>query len=384
MVPIRAAATSGHVDPFGTMIRVCHMISGDLWAGAEAMDYHLLKHLKPYGDIELSAILLNEGKLAERIRALGIPVDVVDEARCGFFRLVSDASKRLKRRAPDIVHSHRYKENILAYLSSRSGKDIRLVSTQHGLPEYHGGNRNGKYRLLQSLNNRLLSKSFRKVIAVSQDVKRTFLTVYGFPGDKVDVILNGTEIPDLSRGRKGPDVFRIGSAGRLFPVKDYPLMVEIAREVRRETDRIRFELAGDGPEMRRIQELVERHGLEETFLLRGFLENLSEFYGSLDLYLNTSLHEGIPMSVLDAMSNGLPVIAPDSGGFGEILTDGIEGYLLEGRDPKAYADRCLRLFRDPALRDSMGSSARARVEREFSNDRMAREYRRMYHDVVHA
>jgi glycosyltransferase involved in cell wall biosynthesis len=161
-------------------------------------------------------------------------------------------------------------------------------------------------------------------------------------------------------------------------------MVEIAREVRRETDRIRFELAGDGPEMRRIQELVERHGLEETFLLRGFLENLSEFYGSLDLYLNTSLHEGIPMSVLDAMSNGLPVIAPDSGGFGEILTDGIEGYLLEGRDPKAYADRCLRLFRDPALRDSMGSSARARVEREFSNDRMAREYRRMYHDVVHA
>jgi glycosyltransferase involved in cell wall biosynthesis len=366
------------------MIRVCHLISGDLWAGAEAMDYHLLKHLKRYEDLELSALLLNEGRLSGEIRSLGIPVEVVEESGRSFYRLVKDAGERLARRAPDIVHSHRYKENILAYLSTRTGKGIRLISTQHGMPEYAGPDRNGKYRLLQKLNFLLQSNTFRRMVVVSRDMERTFVNAYGFPEKKIAVIRNGTEIPQSPPPKKDPGAFRIGSMGRLFPVKDFALMVEIAGEVRKETGAIRFELAGDGPEMGRIRELVERNRLGTTFLLLGFLDDPPEFYRGLDLYLNTSRHEGIPMSVLDAMSNGIPVVAPDAGGFREMVSDGIEGYLVEGRDPKAFAGRCLRLYRDPSLREAMGSAARAKARNEFSNERMAREYHQLYVEVVHA
>jgi glycosyltransferase involved in cell wall biosynthesis len=177
-------------------------------------------------------------------------------------------------------------------------------------------------------------------------------------------------------------MFVVGSMGRMFPVKDYPLMVEIAREVCRETDKIRFELAGDGPEWAKIKDLVERYGLEKQFILRGFVEDLSGFYQGLDLFLNTSLHEGIPLSVLEAMSFGIPILAPNVGGLKEMINDGVEGYLVNGRDPEVYAIKCLHIYRNKILRQSMASSAREKVENEFSNDRMAREYYQVYLDVV--
>ena len=91
-------------------------------------------------------------------------------------------------------------------------------------------------------------------------------------------------------------------------------MVEIAREVNKETDKIRFELAGDGPDRAMIMGLIERYRLEKTFMLRGFVENLVDFYQGLDIYLNTSLHEGIPMSILEAMSYEIPIVGPNMGG----------------------------------------------------------------------
>jgi glycosyltransferase involved in cell wall biosynthesis len=364
------------------MIHVCHIISGDLWAGAEVMDYCLLKNLKRYKDLGLSAILLNEGRLADEIRRLGIPVDVVDETRRSFIQLIRDTRRILDWRSPRIVHSHRYKENILAFLSSKNKNSIHLVSTQHGMPESIGANRNPKYMLLHKLNISLFMKSFKRVIAVSGDIQDILINKYGFPGNKITVIHNGTDIPEESPIKRERDIFIIGSMGRMFPVKDYPLMVEIAREVYRETDKIRFELAGDGPDMARVTDLLERYRLGDIFVLRGFVEDLTGFYQGLDIYLNTSLHEGIPMSVLEAMSHGIPVIAPNVGGLKEMIKDGNEGYLVDGRDPKAFARKCLRLYGDRLLRQSMGSSARKKVEKEFTNDGMAREYYRLYLDVA--
>ena len=217
-----------------SMIRVCHMISGDLWAGAEVMDYCLLKNLKRYEDLGLSAILLNEGRLADEIRRLGIPVDVVDETRRSFIRLIRDTRRILDRRSPRIVHSHRYKENILAFLSTKNKCNIQLVNTQHGMPESIGANRNPKYDLLHKLNLSLSKKSFNRVIAVSGDIRDILINKYGFPGNKIKVIRNGIDIPEESPIKREKDIFIVGSMGRMFPVKDYPLMVEIAREVYRE------------------------------------------------------------------------------------------------------------------------------------------------------
>ena len=364
------------------MIHVCHIISGDLWAGAEVMVYHLLKNLKNIDNLEISTILFNEGRLASHIRGLGIPVEVVDETKHNIFQIIMEIRRIFNKKSPNLVHSHRYKENIVSFLSSYFNHEIRLVGTQHGMPEYIGDNKKIKYTILHKINIYFLLKYFIKVIVVSKDMKGKFIDKFGFSDDKITVIRNGGEIPKDYSIKKDGDIFIIGSMGRMFPVKDYPLMVEIAREVKKETDRIHFELAGDGPEKERIMSLIERYRLGDTFMLRGFVENIFKYYQGVDVYINTSTHEGIPMSVLEAMSYGIPIIAPDTGGIKEIISDGVEGFLVEGRDPKSFAKICLDLFKDRSLRRTIGNCARKKVEKEFSNERMAKEYYQMYYNAV--
>ena len=178
------------------MLHVCHLISGDLWARAEVMVYHLFKGLQAYDDLALSAILLNEGRLAEEIRKLGISVHVVDESKVSFLSILLKIRKILSSRPPDVIHSHRYKENILAYLISGSIPRPKLVGTQHGMSEIHGGETGLKHRLISQSNFFLLSRCFHRVVGVSQNIQDAFLKQYGFSENKMAVIHNGIEIPD--------------------------------------------------------------------------------------------------------------------------------------------------------------------------------------------
>ena len=363
-------------------MRVCHMISGDQWAGAEVMDYRLLQGLSKYKDLELSAILLNEGKVASEFRRLGVDVHVANESGQSYFRLAETVKNLVKMLSPDVLHSHRLKENILAYHAAKSGNHIRLICTHHGMPEpLSGKGKLLKRFILSKYHHRILSRHFHRVVVVSEDIRNRFLREYRFPNGKVDMIHNGTDIPPSRPEKKDSGDFVIGSAGRLFPVKDYPLMVRVAGEISRRTSGTRFELAGEGPEKERILGLIREEGLETVFALNGFLDDISRFYASLDLYINTSLHEGIPMSVLEAMSYGLPVIAPDTGGLAEIIENGRHGYLVQGRDPRAFADNCLRLIENRSLLQELGDASREKIRKEFSFDNMSEKYRRLYQAI---
>jgi glycosyltransferase involved in cell wall biosynthesis len=364
------------------VFKVCHIISGDLWAGAEVVTYNLFKGLLKHQDIESSTIVLNEGRLSEEIRGLGIPVYVVNEREKSFLSLVSSIREVIRKMRPDVIHSHRYKENILAYIASRTKNGIRLISTQHGMPEVYGEKKNLRHRSISSMNFFLLSKCFHAVVAVSRDIQGILVTEYGFQNDRIRMIHNGIEIPKDPPAGREKGVFVIGSSGRLFPVKDYPLMVEVAKEVLKRIEEARFELIGDGPEMVKITALVKRYGLEKSFLLRGFEDSTSSFYSGIDIYLNTSVHEGIPMSVLEAMSHGIPVIAPKVGGLMEIIDEGVNGYLVEGRNAKDFAKRCVSLHENDMLRRRMGSAAQRKVASEFSMEHMAQRYYNLYMEEI--
>ena len=363
------------------MLKICHIISGDLWAGAEVMDFNLLKGLKEYQSLEIHAILFNDGRMAEEIRKIGVPVHIVDESKLNIYQLLLNMRKIIKKINPDIIHSHRYKENLSAYLASRNGNKIKLLYTQHGLPEFYGNNISLRRILLTKLNFTILSRCFHSIVTVSEEIRNHFIIQYGISDKKIVAIHNGVDIPRNMRIFKQDQYFVIGSSGRFFPVKDYALMVEVAREIRNYTDKIRFELAGDGPEKARILELVRKYGLENSFSFRGFLKDMPDFFQGLDLYINTSLHEGIPMSVLEAMAHGLPVVAPAVGGLKEILKDGVHGFLVEERGPKAFAEKCIYLYQNEKLRRAMAKEARDRVANDFSRDRMVQEYHRLYKEI---
>jgi glycosyltransferase involved in cell wall biosynthesis len=273
----------------------------------------------------------------------------------------------------------------LAYLISRNDKNIKLVATQHGIPnsEQAGRKFNIKHRFVLGVNKKILTEKFEKFVVVSNDMKSYYGEKHLFSEDALHIIHNGIMLPKIFETRIFEKSFLIGSIGRLFPVKDYPLFVKIAHEISMVYKEIKFLLAGDGPERVFIQQLINHYGLQDSFKIIGFVDNSAKFYHDIDIYINTSLHEGIPMSILEAMAHGIPVIAANVGGIKEIITNKDLGILINSRNPNDYAEKCLMLFQNTDLRKLMGIRGRERIFDAFSVDKMAKRYYSLYKELMY-
>ena len=221
---------------------------------------------------------------------------------------------------------------------------------------------------------------------------------YHFNSDKVEVIYNGIPIPFAQRSMPSapcfmPSVFHIGTVGRMVPVKDFNLFLEIAAEIMEQInskseirnpkfDNVCFSILGDGPLKDKLTEKVKELNIQKCVEFISPMPDPMPYYQSLDLYLNTSVHEGIPLSILEAMACSKPVVAPKVGGIPEIISDGENGILLEAREPKKIADSCLKLMQDKKLRKNMGEKASKRIAENFSSSKMAESYQRLYSELT--
>ncbi|MFZ3136176.1 MAG: glycosyltransferase, partial [Thermodesulfovibrionales bacterium] len=259
---------------------VLHLFSGDLWAGAEVMAYNLLNTLKDFSDLRIIALSMNEGILTQKLREQGIETYVIPENNNSFLTIFLKTLKLSKTMKIDIIHSHRYKENLLAFLLAKSLGVKSLITTMHGLPEPMMLGEHGKFTssLTTKLNYFLLKNVFTHVVAVSQEMKNRLIQEYRFNPLKIKVIYNGIPIPSTSLSDKNlnlnlnsplfpsnprpleslnPDssvssdprtlessnpVFHVGTVGRMVPVKDYDLFLEIASEIRKQNDKVRFSI----------------------------------------------------------------------------------------------------------------------------------------------
>lgn len=338
------------------------------------MAFELIKELKDDRAVSISAIVLNEGALSRNLCEIGINTYVLSEEELSFHQIYLRIRAIIKNGKFDVIHSHRYKENFLAFFASLWLNSPLLISTLHGMPEHLSS---PKANLLQRLNLFLLARHFGHTVAVSNDIRDTLIEQFGFNKDNVMEIHNGISLPLLMNDCKDSSKCIIGSAGRFVPIKNYPMMIEIAHRCSADS-KVNFKLAGSGPELSKLQALIHSYGLESSFELCGHQDFMSAFYQGLDIFVNTSLHEGIPMSILEAMSYGIPVIAPQIGGIPEIIEDGIDGFLIPPGNVDLFTEKCLLLSKDLELREELGSSARHKIETKFSIKACAEKYRMIY------
>ncbi len=359
---------------------VLHIFSGDLWAGAEVMIFNLIKRLREWKDLTVIALSLNEGTLTERLRVLPVETYVISEESNTFPSILLKAVRLFKGRRIDIIHSHRYKENLLAFLLSKAIKAKRLITTIHGLPE-PPSRRDGRARLTWKtrLDYFLLNHHFNPVVAVSEEMKRVLVQRYRFRAERVSVIHNGIEPPPQPLTSSNKPHLHIGTAGRMVPVKDFALFLEVAGEIKKRVEDVRFSILGEGPLKEELMRKAVDLGLGGDVEFMSPVPDPFPYYRSLDLYLNTSIHEGIPMSLLEAMSCGIPVVAPRVGGIPEIVSHMESGLLVDGRRVEGFVEMCLTLINDRDLRTTLGRNASKRVTTCFSSSRMAESYRALYH-----
>jgi len=364
-------------------VRVLHLFSGDLWAGAEVMVANLLEQLGDDAAVESIAVALNDGVLIRRLARRGIETHVLAEGDRGFTRLAFDCARRLRGRRIDVVHAHRYKENLLATVVARLLGVRRKVTTVHGVPEVspqaplHS-------RLVTAIDRFNVRASFDAVVAVSAQMKTILLEGFGVRPERVRLIRNGIEVPrDWETGdRNGTTDVHIGTVGRMVPVKGYRLFLEIAAHLHARHPNVRFSILGDGPMVAALTCEAVKLGLSDHVDFLPPRTDPQPYYRGLDIYVNTSLHEGLPLSVLEAMACGKPIVAARVGGIPEVVHHGEHGFLVEDRNVSAFAACCERLIEDRELRRIMGRNARARVAEAFDRERMAASYRTLYEELA--
>lgn len=362
-------------------VTVCHVFSGDLWAGAEVVIFNLLTGLKQDAGLRVVALALNDGELTGRLRQAGVETHVIPESRHNVIGIVWRAARLLKREGVTVIHAHRYKENLLAWLLAKRLGVREVVTTIHGLPESpeNQGDEVQAVGWTRRLDFKVVSKLFTVAVAVSDEMKRALVGRYGFRDDRVQVIRNGARFPAaMPRPATMGGSFHIGTVGRLVPIKGLDLFLAVAAEVRRHTPGVRFSILGDGPLREELGRQAARLGIGDGVEFVAPRPDPFGYYGSLDLYLNTSVHEGLPLSVVEAMACGKPIVSAAVGGIPEIVTHGEHGFLVEGRDPGRFAERCLTLMRDNRLRRKMGEDAAVAARSRLSAEAMAQAYRRLY------
>jgi glycosyltransferase involved in cell wall biosynthesis len=224
---------------------------------------------------------------------------------------------------------------------------------------------------------------FDKIVCVSSDIKRRFNKQFGFKNEILTVIHNGVFAPDIKKKMNRDVTFKIGTAGRLFPVKDFKLFINIAHRILQNEKNVIFLLAGEGPEIEKLKKLVDGFQIADKVKFLGHLENMIPFYSGLDLYMNTSIHEGIPMSVLEAMAFGVPVVAPKTGGLCEIVEDKKNGYLINSRDADEFANVSISIIKNRELHKRLSNAACERVRTTFSTEHMAECYYRLYRELCY-
>jgi glycosyltransferase involved in cell wall biosynthesis len=366
-------------------VTVLHVFSGDLWAGAEVMIFNLLRELRVCGDLRVVALALNDGTLARQLRSVDVETHVIPEGGRSFAAIVAKGVQLARQIRADVIHSHRYKENMLAWVLARCTAARGLISTLHGLPEATSGAWDGGVRaLVRRADLQLVKRGFDVAVAVSHDMRRILVESHSFPEERVRVIHNGVGVPvgEPSRQERSGRELHVGTVGRLVPVKGLDLFVEAAGLVAREGSGTQFSILGDGPLRERLLALVRARGAESCLRVLPSVADPAPFYRSLDLYVSTSLHEGLPLSVVEAMAYGTPVVAARVGGIPEVVTHGEHGFLVDGRDPAAFAARILQLAQDEGLRRDMGARAALRARSCFSASRMGERYGALYRQCM--
>jgi glycosyltransferase involved in cell wall biosynthesis len=367
-------------------MRVLHLISSGGMYGAEAVILNLSTALNAGAENRsLLGVFSNTAhpnlQLHHAALKAGVESHLIS-CRGQIDRSVPAALRELVRQTQaDVVHAHGYKADVYTYLALRS-TPTPLVSTCHTWYD------NDLMVRLYGILDRWTLQRFDGVVAVSPEVQRRLLKAH-VRQDRIRLIQNGIDlapfaaaerIRELGRNQDAP--LRIGLVGRLAPEKGVDIFLRAAVEIVRQRPATRFSIAGDGPDRAALEQLIVQLGLSRSTSLLGRTDDMPAFYSSIDIQVSASRQEGLPITLLEGMASGLPVVATSVGAVPQVVHDGETGLLVEAGNPVALAAAILQVIDDPSLRASLGDRGRRLIAAEFSADRMAAEYINLYRNVL--
>jgi glycosyltransferase involved in cell wall biosynthesis len=310
-------------------------------------------------------------------------IDVVPLHRQPGFRplLGQRIAALAKRYGASVVHCHHYSPFVYGSIASLLRPGLKVLYTEHG--RLSDAPPSSKRRLV----NPWLGRWPHATYAVSHAL-RTSMIAEGFPADRVRVIHNGVDpVPLISPFRRRDartilgvtdQAFVVGTVARLDPVKDLATLIEAVARARAELPETVLAIIGDGDERERLMAAAAQLGVSDAVRFVGHRDDARQLLSGLDVYVNSSVSEGISLTILEAMAAGVPVVATQVGGTPEIVTDGQSGILVPPRNPSAIAGALQTLAARADQRLRLGLEGQQVVGRQFTIDRMVEQYAEEY------
>ena len=356
---------------------------GELFGGAERQILTLCHQLRARGR-RFVVFLFHDRLLAERLRESGCIVEILSVRGPGYILSARHLARRFGELGVRVVHVHGYKAAFHVYLAKRRF-DVAVLKTEHGRPELYASSlgARAKVKLFAAVDAIATRSSRASMVYVTQELRDFFRPVYGALAGSV--IYNGLE--PLSRESTSrpqsylPNDFNVVVVGRLEPVKALDLAID-ALLLPAASPRVRLHIVGDGPLRAQLELATRRRGLQSRVLYHGFCANVHDYIAHADVLLISSLHEGLPYTVLEAMALRTPVIAASVGGLREVLINERTAILFEPGNVSAIAAALAQAEQDASLLVRLSAAALADVEQRFSAEAMAGAYCALYDQLA--
>jgi glycosyltransferase involved in cell wall biosynthesis len=372
-------------------MKVLHVIPNLELGGAARGATELVEYLQRYDDIAPELCVLGAagedwhgGELKYPCTFLGL--DAPTRSVRALYRGARALAGLVARLNPDIVHSHLVPADVTAALALVGSRRIHVAhirDTRGWLTS-----RRPADRLRRCLYRSTFAAAGTRFLSVSIYAADFVSTHLRLPAARVRVVPNGIDLRRFARSgghssaptRKRPV---IGSAGRLVEEKGFRTLVSAVAQIVREGADVELVLAGAGSCRQALLAQAEAEGIGSRCSILGIVRDMTQFYQGIDIFVLSSLMEGLPRCVLEAMACGVPVVATRVGGVVEVVNDGENGLLVGAEDSGSMAAAITRLLSDQALREKFCDTGRSRVLQQFTVDRVASDVRNYYRDICH-
>jgi len=348
--------------------------------GAEIMVADIATGLDP-GRFEVVTACLGEpGPMGEELRRRGMKVVSLglDLKRTSTFSLVWRVRELLKKIRPDILHTHLYHANLYGRIAALGLGLPGVVATVHNIYS--------RVKLHRCLANYLLARLAAYVLVFSPQVREDVRRYDRVPAARLRLLTPGVRLEEPNSGESkeearrslGVSGFCLGNVARLEEQKGHDDLLMALPQVRGEIPDLTVLLVGEGTRQAHLRALTQELGLPDAVRFLGTRRDISRILRALDVFVMPSRWEGIPLTLLEAMGYGLPVISTRVGRAPEIIQDGENGRLVPAGDPGALAGAILELYREPQKREQWGEQARRTVREKYTLEHFLEQFAAIY------
>lgn len=278
----------------------------------------------------------------------------------------------------DLIHSHGYKGNILLGFIPGFFRRVPMVSTLHGYTSSNFFSKMNIYEWIDSLTYFLIDSVVivNKGMLNHPKIKKNKMI-------KFHIICNGISLEKINRKNfiKTKE-FMIGSIGRLSSEKGFIWLIKAFEIFLNKGVDAKLVLIGDGYERKNLEQYILQNKLKDHVEFTGYMYNAKEYLNFFDVYAISSLTEGLPITLLEAMQFRVPVVATAVGGIPNVIDDKIDGLLVEPCDPNSMADSFYTLYKDPFLSKKLANNAYDKLSKFYSSRKMAKKYLDLYCTVL--